>query len=85
MDTNILCEKDIVFDSIASQKLIGSTYNTFTNECVNPKIRNDFINIMKEEHDIQYDLFTEAQKRGWYQVQQADQNQVNQVKQKYGQ
>lgn len=76
-------DKDMINDSIASQKLIESTYNTYTNECVNPKLRNDFINILKEEHDIHYDLFTEAQKRGWYQVQPADMSQITQAKQKY--
>ena len=83
MNNQTLNDKEMVFDSIASQKLIGSTYNTYTNECVNPKIRNDFINILKEEHDIQYDLFTEAQKRGWYLVQPADVNQITATKQKY--
>ena len=76
-------DKDVLNDSIASQKLIGSGYNTFANECANPQLRMDFLNILKEEHDIQADLFSEMQKRGWYTVKAADQNDVTQAKQKY--
>ena len=83
MNQNTMGDKEIINDSIASQKLIGSTYNTYANECVNQKLRTDFLNILKEESDIQSDLFNEMQKRGWYQTTPADQNQVNQAKTKY--
>ena len=78
-------EKDMLNDSLSSQKQIESNYNTFANECVNPQIRNDFINILKDEHDIQYHLFTEAKKRGWYQVPPADATKITQAKQKFTQ
>ncbi len=76
-------DKEMMNDSLASQKLISSVYNTFANECVNPQLRTDFLNILREEHDIQADIFQEMQKRGWYQVKQAEQTQVDQAKQKY--
>ena len=69
-------------DSLASQKMIASTYNTYTNECVNPQLRADFMNILKEEHDIQFELFHEMSMRGWYQVQPAEQQKIEQAKQK---
>jgi spore coat protein CotF len=85
MDNNIqiMGDKEIINDSIGSQKLIGSSYNTFANECSNTDLRNDFLNILREEHDIQTDLFREMQRRGWYNVQQAPQNQIQQTRQKY--
>ena len=86
MDTTsagVMHDKEYINDSVASQKLITSNYNTFANECVSPVIREGFLSILKEEHDIQADLFCEMQKRGWYQVQPSDMQQLNNVKQKY--
>jgi spore coat protein CotF len=76
-------DMDIVNDSIASQKLISDTYNTYANECATPNLRNEFLNILQDEHQIQADLFDEMQKRGWYQVQPAEQQKITQAKQKY--
>ena len=83
MTNQTMGDKELINDSIASQKQIESSYNTFANECVNPTLRSDFLNILKEEHDIQFDLFSEMQKRGWYQTKPADQTEVSQSKQKY--
>lgn len=74
---------ELMNDSIASQKLISSSYDTFANECATPNLRDEFMNILKDEHQIQAEIFTEMQKRGWYQVKAADQQQISQTKQKY--
>lgn len=74
---------EIMNDSIASQKLISGSYDTFANECATPNLRDEFLNILKDEHQIQAEIFTEMQKRGWYQVKPADQQQVMQAKQKF--
>jgi|WetSurMetagenome_2_1015567.scaffolds.fasta_scaffold1098505_1 spore coat protein CotF len=76
-------DMEIVNDSIASQKLISSNYDTFANECATPNLRDEFMNILKDEHQIQAELFTEMQKRGWYQTQPADDQKVTQAKQKF--
>ena len=78
-----MCDVDIMNASIASQKMISSAYATFANECATPNLRDEFLNILKDELQIQSEIFSEMQKRGWYQVQPADQNQVNQAKQKF--
>ena len=76
-------DKEFLDDSIASQKQIGHGYNTFVNECTHQNLRTDFMNILKEEQDIQKDLFNEMQSRGWYDVKSADQNAISQAKMKY--
>ncbi|HEX3025953.1 MAG TPA: spore coat protein [Clostridia bacterium] len=76
-------DMEMMNDSIASQKLISSTYDVYANECATPNLRDEFLNIFKDEHQIQADIFTEMQKRGWYQIKPADQQQVTQAKQKY--
>ena len=75
-------DKSRMNDSLASQKMVISMYNTTTNECANPQLRNDLLNILKEEHDIQFELFNEMSMRGWYQTTPAEQQKVTQAKQK---
>jgi spore coat protein CotF len=41
------------------------------------------MSILEDEHQIQHDLFKDMLQRGWYQVEQADTNKVNQAKQKF--
>ena len=77
-------DKDILQDALASQKFVTGNYNTFTTECVTPEVRGVFMSILKDEHDIQNEVFTEMQKRGWYQVQPADHQKLQQTKTKFG-
>jgi spore coat protein CotF len=78
-----LPEKDLMTDVLSSQKFITDTYNTFTNECATPDIRNGFMSILNEEHQIQAEVFDLMKQRGWYQTPAADQQKVDQTKQKY--
>ena len=41
------------------------------------------MNILKEEHDIQYEVFQEMSTRGFYQTTPAEEQKVQQAKQKY--
>jgi len=76
-------DKDILTDMLSSQKFVTDGYNTYANECATPALKTGFMNILNEEHSIQNELFTEMQKRGWYATEAADQNKINQAKQKY--
>ena len=78
-----LGDREALSDFLATQKLISSTYNTFAGECANTQLRDEFLDILKDEHCIQSELFSEMQSRGWYQVQQADANEVTKVRQKF--
>ena len=82
MPTNYT-DKDRMTDMLMSQKQITGTYNTFTTECSTPEIRSAFMSLLAEEHQIQHDVFCEMQKRGWYQVQTAEAQKVQQTKQKF--
>lgn len=76
-------DKQMMNDVLYSQKQITENYNIFTNECATPQIRDTFITILNEEHQIQADVFDEMSKRGWYTLQNADQQQVQQAKTKF--
>ena len=81
----ILREKEMLQDSLISQKLITGSYNTFAGECVNEQLRGAFLNILDEEHCIQADIFSELQSNGWYQVEPADAQKVLKARQKFSQ
>lgn len=76
-------DRDMLQDALSSQKFVADGYNSYANECATPSVKTDFMNILKEEHQMQYDVFSEMQKRGWYPTEPADQNKINQAKQKY--
>jgi len=81
----ILGEKEILQDSLISQKLITDSYNTYAGECVNEQLRGTFLNILDDEHRIQADIFCKMQSNGWYQVEPAEQQKIQQAKQKFSQ
>ncbi len=70
-------DREIMDDILNSQKQITGSYNTFSNECVHPTLQADFLNILKEEHNIQFAVFTEMQKRGWYEPETAQQKKIS--------
>lgn len=80
----IMTEKEILADCLSSQKLAASSYNTFAGECANEQLRNTFLNILDDEHRIQADIFTDMNTNGWYPVQPADQQKLQQAKQQFG-
>ena len=81
--TQPMDDKVVLNDSLASQKFVTSTYNTYANECTNAQLRNEFMNILNDEHNIQYEVYNELTSRGWYQAEPADTNKVSQAKQKF--
>jgi spore coat protein CotF len=85
MPNNVInmSEQDILKDFLSSQKFITETYNTWAGECVNTNLRDDFLCILKEEHDIQSDIFTEMQNHGWYQTKPAEQTELDTLRQKF--
>lgn len=77
------CEKEMLHDSLSSIKFATDNYNTFANECANEELRGTFMNILQSAHQTQAEVFTEMNKRGWYQVQPAEATKVQQTKQKF--
>ena len=79
---NMMDEKVVLQDCLISQKHLTDSYNTFAGECTNTQLRDAFLNILKEEHCIQSDIFSNMQTKGWYQVEAAEQQKIDQAKQK---
>ena len=84
MNTNSnFTDREIMDDILSSQKHITDGYNTFSNECVNQNLQSDMLNILKEEHNMQFTVFSEMQKRGWYNPCAAQQQMISETKTKF--
>lgn len=83
MNQQNITDKEIMEDILTSQKFIAGMYNTFTNECVNQRLRTDFLNILREEHNIQQSVYDQMKTRGWYSPSQADQQKISAAHTKY--
>ncbi len=83
MNNGQMQEKEILNDVLASEKAVTGAYNTFANECATPNVRDEFMRILTEEHQIQADVFDEMKKRGWYPTPAAEQQKIQQAKQKF--
>ncbi len=80
---SVFQDKDMITDALSSQKFITDGYNSYSNECEHPQLRDAMMSLLEAEHQIQYDLFNEMKQRGWYQTEAADQAKVQQTKTKF--
>ncbi|MGI5893986.1 MAG: spore coat protein [Candidatus Merdivicinus sp.] len=83
MANNQFDDREILKDALLSEKMAVNGYNQFCCETVTPKIRQQFLSLLSEEHEIQNVVFQEMQKRGWYPTPAAGQQDLMQVKRKY--
>ena len=83
LNNSAFSDREIMDDILTSKKHITGVYNTFSNECVNEKLQNDMLNILREEHAMQFNVFTEMQSRGWYSPEAAQQQMISQTKTKF--
>ena len=78
-----MTDQERLTDLLLTEKKLSNNYDEFASECVNTQLRDTFIQILTQGHQIQTELFQDAQSRGWYKTTPADANQVNQAYQKF--
>ena len=78
-----LDDKAMLADMLSTEKFITANYNMYANEACNPALRSEFMDLLREEHDVQYDVFNEMSTRGFYPVDPAEQAKIAQVKQTF--
>ena len=76
-------DQEVLTDALASEKFATDGYNNFSNECATPEVRQKFLALLSEEHQIQNDIFQEMSKRGWYPTPAAEKQKIDEAKQKY--
>ncbi|MCL2023374.1 MAG: spore coat protein [Oscillospiraceae bacterium] len=78
-----MSDREIMEDILASQKHIVGIYNTFSCECVNQQLKSDFLSHWKNNQNLQSNVFSQMQQRGWYAPKKAQQKAVDQTKTKF--
>ena len=76
-------DREMMEDVLSSQKFATERYNICANECSSAAVMSELMNILNEEHQMQYEVFAEMQKRGWYSTEPATQLKIYQCRQKF--
>ena len=76
-------DREILSDMLAAQKQETNHYNMFSLECSNMDLKNEMLNILRDEQNMQSSVYCEMQKRGWYPTCPAQQKQVDQARTKF--
>ncbi len=76
-------DKERLSDTLSSQKSITSSYNTVANECSSEEIMLTMLNILEDEHKIEHAIWKEMNSRGWYEVENAEQNKIEKERNKF--
>lgn len=76
-------DQERMTDLLLTEKKMSTNYNDFVSECIHPKLKDAFLEALKQGQCIHSDLFATAQSRGWYQTILADGKQINQAYQKF--
>ncbi|WP_350342631.1 spore coat protein [Proteinivorax tanatarense] len=78
-----LSAQEILNDALTNEKHLTGLYNTAANEASNASLRQDMLNILMDEHNMEASIFNTMQQRGMYDVKQASSQEITQAQQKY--
>lgn len=81
----VYTDKEILNDGLCAQKATTGKLNLAANECVHENLRKDILNVLGEEHSIQYEVFNMMSQRGLYPTPAAQESKVAEAKQKFAQ
>ena len=81
--TGVYTEKEILGDALATQKNATSQFNMSANECAHEELRQTMLHILKQEHEIQQDVFNMMHNAGYYPTPAAEEKKVQELKQQY--
>ncbi|QOV18174.1 spore coat protein [Blautia liquoris] len=85
MKDQIYTEKEVLTDALTAEKATTNNYNTFANECVHDNVRQAIMHCLEQEHAIQTDVFNMMHEKGYYPTPAAQEQKVQEAKQKYSQ
>lgn len=69
-------DKSIAKECLLHQKYLADSYTTMARETACDGLFNDVLKICQEELHAGHQIFNHMNQHGWYQVQNADQNQI---------
>ena len=77
---DVYTEKEILGDALATQKCATGQFNLMANECVHEDVRQAMLHILKQEHEIQQEVFEMMHAAGMYPTPEAEAQKVADVK-----
>ena len=86
MNTQAKCayqDKDRMMDALSSQKFLSGVYNESLNEAYHTPVKNCLSNLLDDVHRTQEELFALMTERGWYPVEDAETQKVEQARLKF--
>jgi len=78
-----LTEQEMMNDALSSEKQIISAYGTFLAESTCENLRQEMAKIINDKQQIQYEIFDIMKQKGWYNVKNANMNDVQMAAQKF--
>ena len=76
-------DKDRMMDALSSQKFLSGIYNESLNEAYHTPVKNCFSGLLEDVHRTQEELFSLMNERGWYPVEDAEAQKVEQARLKF--
>ena len=78
-----MTDRDRITDLLATEKYLTTAYNTAVNEANCEQLYQTQMTLLNELHQCQRDLFNLMQRRGWYNVDQAQAQDIVQTAQQF--
>lgn len=78
-------DKEILADALTAEKTATNNYNMYANECVHDNVRSAILHCLEQEHAIQQDVFEVMHAKGFYPTPAAEEQKVQEAKQKFAQ
>ena len=78
-------EKDMVEDLLGCHKALANSYSVLILEASCPALRNILMENWQQTVTDQYTIFDQMRTRGWYQMPQAQQQEITTSKQQFAQ
>ncbi len=76
-------DRDFINDILANQKYLTDNFNVFAREASHSDLHEDVKQILMETHDDTRKLFNLMFEEGFYELQAADENEIQQAEQQF--
>ncbi len=78
-----MTEQEMMTDLLSTEKFLTGVYNTYCCEAATPAVKSCLMSLLQDTHRMQEALFAEMTAHGWYKTEQAEDQKLNQEKQKF--
>ncbi len=81
--TSQMNDRDFLNDVLTTEKYMTSSYSTFLHEASHQQLYQDMLNIFTETQNCQRELYNLMFKKGWYKIEAADRQKLQQSYQQF--